>query len=108
MFKKIFIISILLLLLSGCWDTGSGMQTGTITGIKKTGIFFRTYDAYLQTSDRSSVAHKYCVINDNIAKKLELASKNGNRITVKFHSELLMMPWKCGDSNYVIDGVVNE
>lgn len=104
--KKLITIISIATLLSGCIEHGNGMQSGICTGITTRGILIKTTRAYIQTGTNASQSFSYCVEDSGLISKLELASEQQKSVTVYYHREVFMMPWRCNGEKQIIDKVV--
>jgi hypothetical protein len=102
--KKFLLFIPFLFLLVGCGNMGSGTHTGYVTAIEKTGVIWKTGGVYFKTSMESTQEDHYCVENNDLYKKLEEKSLNKENITIEFHEEFFVAPWRC-DYTVVIDNI---
>jgi hypothetical protein len=101
--KTILVLLIICLLgLTGCGYMGEGKQSGYITAVEKSGLVFPTYSAYIKTDLSSSQEDKYCVDNDDLAPLLEKVQEGKIRVTIKYHEEFMIGPWRCGPQDIAI------
>ena len=91
------------LLLSGCWVTvRNGEHNGQITAVEQQGLIWTDkYAVYVKSDISSSQEEVYCLESDKpevlaLAKQL---SKDRKRVTIHFHDEFVVAPWRCGDSS---------
>lgn len=103
--KKYIIISIalvLMLLSSGCIETGTGVSVDSIAGIEYDGLVWKTYSVYLTNDHPSTGTHatnSYSAIytvnsNDvNTINLLKEASSNRKSVKVYYKNMLFYEPW---------------
>jgi hypothetical protein len=106
--RKILVLSLLILplILTGCWKTTvDGEHTGYITAVEKNGAIWKTGRAYIKTDKSSSQEDAYCVENQEVFNQLKEKAVNQEKITVVFHSEMIIAPWRCGEEIAVIDKI---
>lgn len=106
--KKLLILPILAvaLILPGCGvTTRDGSHVGVITAIEKNGLMWQAYDVYVKTDKSSSQEDTYCVEDEDVIDALKEANKDGKRVEVIYHSELVVAPWRCHSSDTIIDQV---
>ena len=105
--NKLITILVLLsvALLSGCYTTTeNGKHSGQITALEKTGMFWKTWEVYIKSDISSSQEEQYCVEKESLLPILEKVSKDKQRVTLEYHSEFLVAPWRC-ESFDIIDDV---
>lgn len=106
--KKVLLLSVLLLtplLLTGCYKTTvNGEHTGQVTAVESTGVIWKTNDVFFKSDAQSSQEDIYCVEDNDVMEQLVTYSKNKNTVSVKYHSELVVAPWRCNEST-IIDKV---
>lgn len=91
-----------LLLLNGCiTTTRNGTHNGYITAVEQTGVFWPTWTIYQKTDPTSTQEDKYCVEDKKLIPELIKASDTKERVTLHYHSELLVAPWRCDDDDIV-------
>jgi hypothetical protein len=105
--KKLFIgfLLFIAIMLTGCiTTTRDGTHTGQVTAIEENGLIWPTYDAYVKTDATSSQEDVYCVENKELIPILRNLSESRTKITVHYHSELFVAPWRCTGSD-IIDSI---
>ena len=66
------------------YETSSGNHSGYITAVQKQGLIFKTWRAYVKTDLSSSQEDRYCVENEETAKKLEVMAENNEKGTFQY------------------------
>ena len=106
--KKLVVIGLLfsMLLLSGCITTTvNGRHSGQITAIEQNGLIWKTWSVYVKSDISASQEDIYCVEDLNVVKKLQSASANREKVTLIYHDELIVAPWRCNEEIGIIDNV---
>lgn len=109
--KKILICFLILicLTLSGCWwTTTNGKHSGQITAIEDNGLFWKTTSVYIKSDISSSQEEMYCLENKDLIPLLETASVNKTRVTLVYHDEFIIAPWRCSETDTGIIDKVNQ
>lgn len=65
-------------------QTGQGEHTGYITAVEKSGIFWKTYTAYVKTDLSSSQEDRYCVMDEEVATYLMGLAKERKQATFSY------------------------
>lgn len=96
-----------LIVLPGCGTvTEDGEDAGVITAVEKNGLIWKTWTVYQKSDAAATTADRYCVEDDEIARVLKEASQNKQRVSLKYHDELIVAPWRCnGEEAGIVDGV---
>lgn len=103
--KKIILL-LILPLLNACWiTTTNGSHTGQVTAIEKTGAIWPTWDIHFKTDISSSQEDHYCITDDILIQPLKKASENRQRVTLYYHDEAIIAPWRCGSASGIVDTV---
>lgn len=115
--KKIFIIILLLAVYFFFWkipvngihyQTGSGKQTGYVSAVERSGLFWKTGTVYIKPTLESTQEDVYCVTNDAVLEQLSQASADKVNVTVSHISWLSSGAKYCnGESAVIIDFVNN-
>jgi len=87
-------------------ETADGEHTGYITSVERTGIFFKTFRAYLKTDPQSSQEDAYCVVDPQVYAQLEQLSEQKVQVTVSYFSWLISGMENCGGEDAVIFYVI--
>ena len=64
--------------------TSNGEHKGFITSAETTGLVFKTHTVYVKTDTQSSQEDSYCVVDDEVFKKLKDAVETKEPITVVY------------------------
>lgn len=107
--KPYLIVGILaMLLLTGCFRTGSGTAQDTVYQIQYGGVFWKTYDVWL-TNDHPTDTYNaiYCpeLYDEETIQALKDAVQSKKKCTIEYHNELIVAPWRCS-SETMIDKVI--
>ena len=87
-------------------ETADGEHTGYITSVERTGVFFKTFRAYLKTDPQRSQEDAYCVVDPQVYSQLEQLSEQKVQVTVSYFSWLISGMKNCGGENAVIFYVI--
>ena len=102
--KKTILATLLLIFLTGCWNTGKGLHVGYITAVETEGIIWQTGNAYIKTNYESTQEDIYCITNQQVYEQLRTFAEQKNNVQLNFHNELMTAPWRCA-TNTIIDSV---
>lgn len=90
-------------------QTGQGEHTGYVTAVEQTGIWFKTYTAYVKTDTQSSQEDEYCVIDSQVFGLLKVAAESKVHVTVSYIDYLAKGLANCnGEPAGIIVGVKQE
>jgi hypothetical protein len=64
--------------------TSQGEHTGFVTATQTSGLFFKTHSAYLKTDTQSSQEDHYCVVGEDVFKKLQEMQTSKEKVTVEY------------------------
>jgi hypothetical protein len=104
--KLLLLLPVVALLLTGCWvTTTDGEHTGFVTAVEKNGAFWKTGRVYIKSDLSSSQEDIYCVENQEVFNSLKDKSVNKEKVTVVFHDEAAVAPWRCGGEMGIIDSI---
>lgn len=87
-------------------ETADGEHTGYITSVERTGLFFKTFRAYLKTDPQSSQEDAYCVVDPQVYSQLEQLSEQKTQVTISYFSWFVSGIKNCGGENAVIFYVI--
>ena len=71
----------------------SGQHTGYVTSVEKSGIFFKTWIAYVKTDPQSSQEDTYCVTDPDALISLQNYEKERLPITVYYSAPMILWKW---------------
>jgi hypothetical protein len=83
-------------------ENGTGKQTGYVSAVEKSGLFFKTGTAYIKPELSSTQEDKYCVIDDAVYTELETASRGKTRVEVSHYSLVAPGIKNCAGENAII------
>lgn len=113
--KKLMVISVFGLALSGCWTTKEGQKTGTIVKVSKEGFWWGTYEGELIRGGfdegTGSIGKSFHFSlgqfkNSNVVFALDLMNKN-KPVSIAYHCESFVAPWR-GGSNCFLDKIIEH
>ena len=91
--KKIALV-VLCMMLSGCWEIGTGEKIGTVVRLNKQGFFCKTWEGQMVRggfTDGSGVAgtlpFEFTIEDDKLAEKVKEAMEAQKMIRVKYKME---------------------
>lgn len=87
------------------YPTGQGQQTGYITAVEKTGVFFKTWTAYVKTDTTSTQEDSYCVKDPAIIAQLLADSSSVAHVTIDYYSVLSPGVTNCNHESDIISSV---
>jgi hypothetical protein len=98
--------------LLGHWSFSDGQRAGTISKLSYKGYVFKTYEGELNeggySGETGALTRKiwdFSVLEiDSVTKKLDMAMKTGERVTLKYEERVFTFPWN-GDTKYFITDV---
>lgn len=105
--KLLLIVSVVLILLTGCLTTSTnGKHIGYITASDLQGIIWKNYDVYFKTDNSSSQEDLYCLERDNyeLVKRMQEAQEKGAKVEIKYRTEALVI--RCNSSDIIEDIIV--
>ena len=85
--------------------TSDGEHTGVVTAIEKTGIFFKTWTAYVKTSPTSTQEDTYCVIDPTVISELQSDADNQTVVDLHYVSWLKTGIQNCNGEPAIITSV---
>lgn len=85
--------------------SNSGQHTGYVSSVEQSGIFWKTWTAYIKTDPQSSQEDSYCVIDPDTVTALQSAATERSLITVYYSVPLLTWKWQCGYEQSTIQSV---
>ena len=96
-------VVVLSLLLSGCWDKGSGEKIGSIVRLQRTGMFCKTWEGEIirgglnsGSGSMGSIFH-FTVEDEGVAQQVQKAMETQQEVKITYREEAL---WFCrSDSN---------
>ena len=88
-------------------ETADGEHTGYITSVERTGLFFKTFRAYLKTDPQSSQEDAYCVVDPQVYSQLEKLAEQKTQVTVSYLSWFISGMKSCGGEKAVIFYVIS-
>lgn len=82
-----------------------GQHTGVVTAVERAkNITWDSTIVYIKSDTSSTQEDRYCVESDTLAQKLRDFAETGERVTVKFRNDLIMLRWDCnGGASIVYD-----
>jgi hypothetical protein len=100
------LIIAIVLVSSGCIETGKGISQDTLYGLEYDGIFWKTYSVWL-TNDHPYTYHSaiYSIANNDVEtlKKVQDAIANKTTVKVLYRNELLYWPWDYSSGTIIYD-----
>ncbi len=109
--KKAILICMMIILLSGCWETRTGEKIGNIVKFAKEGLFFKTYEVELMRggfsngSGSTGATFDVTVEDKKLIPVIEEAVNNHKSVVIKYHQELFTLPGRCESHNYFMDDI---
>lgn len=85
-------------------ETGKGEHTGYVTAVERSGLIWKTGTAYIKTDISSSQEDIYCITDSAVYQELEIASKNQQKVTIKYLSYLASGIRHCNAEPAIIYG----
>jgi hypothetical protein len=88
------------------WNTGNGEQTGYVSAVEKTGLFWKTGRVYIKPTLESTQEDVYCVVDEEVFNKLKEVSVNKTSVTVKHKSFFSAGSMNCEGETAIIVEVI--
>jgi hypothetical protein len=116
MFKKMLMIAALPLMLTGCYETGTGTKIGVITKVGSgEGIINKTIEAeivrggFSSGSGASGQSFHFTIQSPELAKKMEEAMEKQQEVKITYRTELFT-PFSSASSNFLtsVDVIDNK
>ncbi len=112
MFKRfsMFVMMVLMsVVLTGCYDTGSGKKVGMITKVAQEGFFYKTYEASIQRggfnggTGVNGQAFGFTIENPELAKKVEDMMNRNAEVEISYKSEWITFARSENDNHFLVD-----
>lgn len=107
--RKLLLVlpAFMLVVLPGCGTTTTdGSHVGIVTAVENNGLIWKTTDVYVKSDATASSEDVYCATDRDVVAVLRKANIEGKKVELKYHSELVVAPWRC-TGNDIIDDVVS-
>lgn len=104
------IVFLVVLTLSGCWETENGDKVGTIVKFAKEGTLIGTWEAELIRGGMNSgsgsfgSSFHFTVEKPELVQKVKDSLDQQKEVKIKYHKELLTL-WRCESNNYFLDDI---
>jgi hypothetical protein len=111
MIKKIALVFLCFLFLTGCYEIESGSKVGQIVSIREEGVIFKTWQATIftggfQDGSGSMGSRLDLTIEDNSVLLFAVeAMKHRSNVKITYHRELLVTPCRTGTAGLFMDSV---
>lgn len=110
--KKILLLIVGCLLLSGCWETRKGEKVGVIVKVGKEGMFWGTYEGELvrgglqDASGANGQAFHFSFgqFDSSLVKRALIVMKKNKPVVISYHCEAFVAPWR-SDNNCFADNI---
>jgi len=83
----------------------SGQHTGYVSSVEQSGLFWKTWTAYIKTDPQSSQEDTYCVTDPSVVSELQSAATERSSVTVYYSVPLLTGKWQCGNEQSIIQSI---
>lgn len=83
-------------------ETGQGQQTGFVSAVETSGIFWKTSTVYIKPTLESTQEDVYCVMDKNLVEILKQKSQDKENITVKHITYLYPGAKHCNNEPAII------
>ena len=109
--KKLIIVLIGLVLLTGCWDTGTGDKIGVITRLNKQGVFCKTWEGEIIRGGMNTgtgvmgQAFHFTIENDELAQQVQDALDKQLEVKIEYRSELVTFCRSDSPGNYLLTSI---
>ncbi len=78
----------------------NGFRVGTIVKCSTNGFFFHTHEGVLKPlNDSGSYVWEFSVSDNDVWKRIELASESGNKVKVVYEHKYFTLPWS-GETHF--------
>ena len=109
--KKLLSLTLLSLLLSGCWETSKGVKVGVIVKCAREGFFIQTYECELIRGGLNSgsgsfgQSFHFTVENPDLIQIATQALNDQKEVKLSYHREFATL-WRTEtDGNYFADNI---
>lgn len=104
--KKILIVLMALVMLSGCIVQSEGERVGTISKFSHKGLIVSTWegDMILGSTGSSGNADntwRFTVEDTRVAEKVKEYQRTGRSVVLKYRQEVFVASWR-GDTDYMV------
>ena len=112
-FKKVILVSLVAVCVTGCWITVEGQKTGVIVKFAQEGMFFKTYEAELirggfnSGSGINGQSFHFSIENPILAEKLKNAFENQKEVIIKYHNEAFTGCGRGETKTFLDDVIIN-
>jgi len=105
--KKLLVLLILSVFLSGCWVIDRGEKTGSIVKFSKSGLFIKTYECELIRGNMQGGSGSFgkpfyfTVENDDLITKVKESMDKNKNVKISYHEELFTLFRSESQSNFL-------
>lgn len=103
---KKLILGLLIIGLTGCYETEKGIKVGNIIKLAQEGGLIKTYEAQLirggmsnGTGAFSPHPFNFTIEKSNIIEKAKQAMDKQQEVKITYHREWIVMPWRQEDES---------
>src|ERR1017187_9656964 len=102
----LFVIAVIVLLfIANFHIPNSGQHTGYVSSVEQSGLFWKTWTAYIKTDPQSSQEDTYCVTDPSVVNQLQSAATQRNLVTVYYSAPMVVWKWQCGSEQSIIQNI---
>jgi len=108
--KKILLIAIIVLSVSGCKETAKGEKIGNIVKCAYEGFFIKTYECELirgnltNGSGSFGKSFHFTVEDKDMIKKVDSYFDSQKEVVIEYHKEWITL-WRTENDNYFLDDI---
>lgn len=116
MMKRVMLLCMVVLLMTGCWQVSEGERAGVVTKFTHKGLFWLSWEGELHFAGANGtiVADSWEFALDNsrirgedlekLIQTLNEAQRSGKRVRINYVEEMITAPWRSG-SAYLVQSV---
>lgn len=110
MLKRIALISLLAVALTGCWETSKGTKIGTIVKLADEGMFIKTHEGQLirggmnNGSASFGQAFEFTIEDNDTYNVAQFALDHQKEVRITYHTEWTTL-WRCESNNVFVDKI---
>jgi hypothetical protein len=110
----VFVLLLVCVYVSGCWETSEGERVGVITKFSHKGAIWSTWEGEMMLgSSNSGSTWQFALDNSSyrnenvqeLVRKIQHYAETGERVKLTYKEEMITAPWRSGDTHLIQDVV---